>query len=353
MRIRRRDREIPETTPTEHRARTVQPDGRRSGASGGSRPSSVKAWAAEGSTDGRPTGASPQPAEGSDRGRGRRWRDSRPRPCSNEKQARLPTDTARARGRSARPRAGTGADDPPHPPYRQKEPVMRTPTIGGDVTELLNGSKPTTRRTPPGHRHRQPERRSGKDDDHGQPGSGAGRARLPGPGRRSRSPGQRHDRTRRRRPHLRRLRCTTSSCVTTSPRGLHRADQRPQPLRRPRHDRPGRGRDRARAGLQPGAAVAQGHRNRDRRLRLRPHRLPTIAGTSDRQRPGGGDEVLVPIQCEYYALEGLGQLLRNVQLVAANLNVRPRGQHHRPDHVRRPNPIWRWRRSPRGPEPLR
>jgi chromosome partitioning protein len=32
------------------------------------------------------------------------------------------------------------------------------------------------------------------------------------------------------------------------------------------------------------------------------------------------DEVLVPIQCEYYALEGLGQLLRNVHLVQSNLN---------------------------------
>lgn len=31
-------------------------------------------------------------------------------------------------------------------------------------------------------------------------------------------------------------------------------------------------------------------------------------------------EVLVPIQCEYYALEGLGQLLRNVSLVTKNLN---------------------------------
>ncbi|HLM65268.1 MAG TPA: AAA family ATPase [Acidimicrobiales bacterium] len=31
-------------------------------------------------------------------------------------------------------------------------------------------------------------------------------------------------------------------------------------------------------------------------------------------------EVVVPIQCEYYALEGLGQLLRNVQLVQRNLN---------------------------------
>ena len=27
------------------------------------------------------------------------------------------------------------------------------------------------------------------------------------------------------------------------------------------------------------------------------------------------DEVLIPIQCEYYALEGLGQLLSNIDLV--------------------------------------
>ena len=33
-------------------------------------------------------------------------------------------------------------------------------------------------------------------------------------------------------------------------------------------------------------------------------------------------EVLVPIQCEYYALEGLGQLLKNVSLVQTNLNPR-------------------------------
>jgi chromosome partitioning protein len=32
------------------------------------------------------------------------------------------------------------------------------------------------------------------------------------------------------------------------------------------------------------------------------------------------DDVVVPIQCEYYALEGLGQLLRNVALVKSNLN---------------------------------
>ena len=30
--------------------------------------------------------------------------------------------------------------------------------------------------------------------------------------------------------------------------------------------------------------------------------------------------MIVPIQCEYYALEGLGQLLRNLTLVKTNLN---------------------------------
>jgi len=32
------------------------------------------------------------------------------------------------------------------------------------------------------------------------------------------------------------------------------------------------------------------------------------------------DTLIVPLQCEYYALEGLGHLLNTVQLVKANLN---------------------------------
>ncbi|MDQ3477177.1 MAG: ParA family protein [Actinomycetota bacterium] len=32
------------------------------------------------------------------------------------------------------------------------------------------------------------------------------------------------------------------------------------------------------------------------------------------------DEVLIPIQCEYYALEGLGQLLSSIELIRAHLN---------------------------------
>jgi chromosome partitioning protein len=31
------------------------------------------------------------------------------------------------------------------------------------------------------------------------------------------------------------------------------------------------------------------------------------------------DEVIIPVQCEYYALEGLGQLLRTIELVQNNL----------------------------------
>ena len=34
----------------------------------------------------------------------------------------------------------------------------------------------------------------------------------------------------------------------------------------------------------------------------------------------GAREVLIPIQCEYYALEGLSQLLRNIELVQEHLN---------------------------------
>ncbi|MEO7069015.1 MAG: AAA family ATPase [Nostocoides sp.] len=36
----------------------------------------------------------------------------------------------------------------------------------------------------------------------------------------------------------------------------------------------------------------------------------------------GADEVFIPIQCEYYALEGLSQLLKNIELIRTHLNPR-------------------------------
>ena len=33
------------------------------------------------------------------------------------------------------------------------------------------------------------------------------------------------------------------------------------------------------------------------------------------------DEVLIPIQCEYYALEGVGQLLNNISMIRQHLNT--------------------------------
>ena len=42
----------------------------------------------------------------------------------------------------------------------------------------------------------------------------------------------------------------------------------------------------------------------------------TVAGTGAKQ----ADTVLVPIQCEYYALEGLSQLIHTINLVQDRLN---------------------------------
>ena len=34
------------------------------------------------------------------------------------------------------------------------------------------------------------------------------------------------------------------------------------------------------------------------------------------------DEVIVPLQCEFYALEGLSQLLKTMELIKGNLNTK-------------------------------
>ncbi len=49
-------------------------------------------------------------------------------------------------------------------------------------------------------------------------------------------------------------------------------------------------------------------------------------------------EVLIPIQCEYYALEGLEQLLRTRRAGEEPPQSRPLGVYDPADHVRRPHP---------------
>ena len=51
--------------------------------------------------------------------------------------------------------------------------------------------------------------------------------------------------------------------------------------------------------------------------------------------------MFIPIQAEYYALEGLGQLLETVEMVRQHLNPRPHRVDHPPDDVRRSHPARR------------
>ena len=49
------------------------------------------------------------------------------------------------------------------------------------------------------------------------------------------------------------------------------------------------------------------------------------------------DEVIVPVQCEYLALEGLGQLTATLELVRRNLNPQLQAARPAADDVRRPH----------------
>ena len=162
------------------------------------------------------------------------------------------------RGSSRRPRAGRGVDQ------------------GGGAR---GGPSPP----PPGHRHRQPEGWRRQDHHGGEPGRLPGRDRLPHPRGRPRSAGQRLHRPGDQPPGPRGV------DVRRAPRrdpdgGLHRGQLGAEPVRRAGQPGSGRRRDRAGAGLQPGAPAPQRHRLGEGGLRLRPHRLSPVARSADDQR---------------------------------------------------------------------
>jgi chromosome partitioning protein len=79
--------------------------------------------------------------------------------------------------------------------------------------------------------------------------------------------------------------------------------------------------DRAAAQFHPeGRAGGIFRTRRSRQFLLCADRLPAFAHLAHRQRDGAADAVMVPLQCEFFALEGLSQLLKTIELVRANLN---------------------------------
>jgi chromosome partitioning protein len=84
--------------------------------------------------------------------------------------------------------------------------------------------------------------------------------------------------------------------------------------------RPRRRRDRARLGRRPRAPAAPAIAAYGREVDYILVDCPPSLGLLTVNALVAGDEVLIPIQCEYYALEGLGQLLNNIELIKSHLN---------------------------------
>ena len=70
--------------------------------------------------------------------------------------------------------------------------------------------------------------------------------------------------------------------------------------------------------------LAEALGGRDRRFDVVFIDCPPSLGLLTINALAAADEVLIPIQCEYYALEGLGQLMQNIDLVRRSINRRLR-----------------------------
>ena len=59
-----------------------------------------------------------------------------------------------------------------------------------------------------------------------------------------------------------------------------------------------------------------------RRLRRRAHRLPALARPAHRQRAHRRDGVVIPLECEFFALRGVALLIDTIEKVQERLNPR-------------------------------
>ena len=105
-------------------------------------------------------------------------------------------------------------------------------------------------------------------------------------------------------------------------RGVDRPDGDRAPVARARGSRPRRRHRRAAADRRLRDAAASRARPRPRPLRVHAARLPAVARSADGQRAGRRRPVIVPVQAEYFALEGLAGLLDTLSLVQRELNPR-------------------------------
>ena len=172
----------------------------------------------------------------------------------------------------------------------------------------------------------------GKTTTDGERGGRAGPARAAGPRDRPRPAGQRLDRARRSSTTAApRRRTTRWSTASRWPRSSRTCPDVRGPVRRAGHHRPGRRRDRAGQRGGPREPAAQGDRTATRwsACGRRAARTASTTSSSTARRRWAcsrstrwwpAREMLIPIQAEYYALEGLGQLLETVEMVKAHLN---------------------------------
>ena len=68
----------------------------------------------------------------------------------------------------------------------------------------------------------------------------------------------------------------------------------------------------------PGPRAAPGRR----RLRRHPHRLPALARPAHRQRADRGHGVIIPLECEFFAMRGVALLVETIEKITDRLNPR-------------------------------